>query len=299
WFEYLSQRDFTFGTRLHGCIASLVGGTPAMLFAHDSRTLEIAEHFALPYINLNYENRTLDAKELYDLVDLNPMQNKYEDNLRIYAQFLRKNGLETIVDQKDKMKEFDANVTHEMRNLWVEPLAMNNQCIGERLHWLKNNYDLKIKDQLKKRELNSIDHSKKLRAEINKAVQVHMSNFSKVNDVEFDFENNLIDSVKKAFGKKVKSWLYKENFVANHFDIKGNNFIVDILVKEEGGCFYFFDKEYLYSALVIKYFELNKLNYDIEKRKVKLTFEGHNLDKILSILKGYISFIHENLDENI
>ena len=217
WFEYLSQRDFTFGTRLHGCIASLVGGTPAMLFAHDSRTLEIAEHFALPYINLNYENRTLDAKELYDLVDLNPMQNKYEDNLRIYAQFLRKNGLETIVDQKDKMKEFDANVTHEMRNLWVEPLAMTNQCIGERLHWLKNNYDLKIKDQLKKRELNSIDHSKKLRAAINKAVQVHIQNFSKINDKRLKlvletnyigFKNNLLflDGIAFFEGFSCKDW---------------------------------------------------------------------------------------------
>ncbi|WP_347455427.1 polysaccharide pyruvyl transferase family protein [Acinetobacter thermotolerans] len=144
WFEYLGQCDFTFGTRLHGCIASLIGGTPALLFAHDSRTLEIAEYFALPYINLNHENRVLDAKDLYELVDLEPMKKKYDENLKTYANFLRKHGLDTIVDNQAKMQEFDSRVTDEMRSLYVEPLSMTNQSIGARLHWLKDNYDFKL-----------------------------------------------------------------------------------------------------------------------------------------------------------
>lgn len=144
WFEYLSRCDFTFGTRLHGCIASLIGGTPALLFAHDSRTLEIAQYFSLPHINLNYENSILDAHDLYNLVDLKPMQSKYLNNLNNYAKFLRKHGLETIVDDQLKMAAFDSQVSDEMRNLYVEPLSMTNESIGNRLHWLKANNDFKI-----------------------------------------------------------------------------------------------------------------------------------------------------------
>lgn len=144
WFDYLSQRDMTFGTRLHGCIASLIGGTPAMLFAHDSRTLEIAEHFALPHINLNLHDRIYDAYEIYDLINIEEMKNKYSYNLKNYANFLRKNGLDTIVDNSEKMGLFDQNITTEMKNLMIEPLLMNSNSIGERLHWLKQNYDLKL-----------------------------------------------------------------------------------------------------------------------------------------------------------
>ena len=40
WLEYLRDFDFATGTRLHGNVAALLAGVPAVLLAHDSRTLE-------------------------------------------------------------------------------------------------------------------------------------------------------------------------------------------------------------------------------------------------------------------
>lgn len=144
WFEYLSQRDFTFGTRLHGCIASLIAGTPAMLFAHDSRTLEIAEYFKIPYINLNLHKQILDSSEIYEMIDIDKMKCQYNLNLKNYASFLRKNGLDTIVDKSDLMQKFDTCITEEMKVLSVDPLMNQAQSIGQRLRWIKENYDYKL-----------------------------------------------------------------------------------------------------------------------------------------------------------
>ena len=46
--DYLAAQDFTFGTRIHGNIAALLAGTPSYVFAHDTRTLELAQYFGIP-----------------------------------------------------------------------------------------------------------------------------------------------------------------------------------------------------------------------------------------------------------
>ena len=49
WIDDLRDFDFSFGTRIHGTIAALLAGTPAVVLAHDSRTLELARYFDIPH----------------------------------------------------------------------------------------------------------------------------------------------------------------------------------------------------------------------------------------------------------
>ena len=49
WFAELATYDLCFGSRIHGAIAALLAGTPAVVLAHDARTLELAEYHEIPF----------------------------------------------------------------------------------------------------------------------------------------------------------------------------------------------------------------------------------------------------------
>lgn len=51
WVDYIKNGgfNFTMGSRIHGCVASILAGAPAFLHATDSRTEELAEFFNIPY----------------------------------------------------------------------------------------------------------------------------------------------------------------------------------------------------------------------------------------------------------
>ena len=49
WFEDLSAYEMLIGTRIHGVVSAVKAGIPAVLLAHDERTLELANVMSLPY----------------------------------------------------------------------------------------------------------------------------------------------------------------------------------------------------------------------------------------------------------
>ncbi|MBU4025066.1 polysaccharide pyruvyl transferase family protein, partial [bacterium] len=73
WFETIKKHDFIFGPRLHGVIASLIQGIPAVLTTRDLRTKELAEFFNIPSI----EHGLLDNTQFNDIVMLANFQ-KFE-----------------------------------------------------------------------------------------------------------------------------------------------------------------------------------------------------------------------------
>ncbi|CAN5542863.1 polysaccharide pyruvyl transferase family protein [soil metagenome] len=51
WQNELAQLHISFGTRVHGNMIAIAGGTPGVLIAHDSRTGELAETMCLPVMS--------------------------------------------------------------------------------------------------------------------------------------------------------------------------------------------------------------------------------------------------------
>lgn len=107
WITTLADYDFSFGTRIHGNIVAVLAGTPGLVLAHDSRTLELAKYHHIPWRRLTPEVR-LDAAELYAEADWEPMNAAHSSNWERFAAFLSKHGLRHVYEDGDGGAEFDA-----------------------------------------------------------------------------------------------------------------------------------------------------------------------------------------------
>jgi hypothetical protein len=93
WLDLLATRDFSFGTRIHGTIASLMAGTPAVLLAHDSRTLELARYHEIPYRLIKDISPDVDPAQLYDEVDFSRFNGGHRQRFIHFSDFMARNGL--------------------------------------------------------------------------------------------------------------------------------------------------------------------------------------------------------------
>jgi hypothetical protein len=107
WFDHLAQYDFSFGTRIHGNIAALLAGTPALLLAHDSRTLELAEYHEIPHRTINSIEAGADAITLYAECDWNRLNKAHPDRWDTFATFLQDHNLTHVYDEGQNASAFD------------------------------------------------------------------------------------------------------------------------------------------------------------------------------------------------
>jgi hypothetical protein len=107
WFEHLAQYDLSFGTRIHGNIAALLAGTPALLLAHDSRTLELAEYHEIPHRTITSIEEDADAISLYAECDWNRLNKAHPDRWDSFASFLGEHRLTHVYDDGQDPIAFD------------------------------------------------------------------------------------------------------------------------------------------------------------------------------------------------
>lgn len=95
WINYMSGKSIYVGTRLHGAIASLLSGIPAVLICHDTRTLEVAQVLKIPYLrstDLDVE-RSLDVSSLYNRDDIRVFEQNYYAYRTTFAVFFEDNKI--------------------------------------------------------------------------------------------------------------------------------------------------------------------------------------------------------------
>ncbi|MEJ7748727.1 MAG: polysaccharide pyruvyl transferase family protein, partial [Candidatus Limnocylindrales bacterium] len=110
WIEDLAACDFSFGTRIHGNIAAILAGTPAFVFAHDSRTLEMAEYFAIPHRRMRDVPPDVDAADLYEEADFGPLNDGHAERFATFTAYLERHRLEHVFQPGEDPGAFDAHI---------------------------------------------------------------------------------------------------------------------------------------------------------------------------------------------
>lgn len=98
WIQFLSERDFSFGSRIHGNIAAILAGTPAYIIVSDARIKELVDFHNIPHTMMKELNADTNIFDLHEKADFSKINDGHENRFMHYLDFLHRNGLETIYD---------------------------------------------------------------------------------------------------------------------------------------------------------------------------------------------------------
>lgn len=100
WIDALRDRDFAFGTRIHGNVAALLAGTPAVVLCHDSRTLELCRYFDIPHRLVTDLPSDGDLsrlpEQLYEEADFSAMLSGHGERFGRLVSFMDRHGLDHV-----------------------------------------------------------------------------------------------------------------------------------------------------------------------------------------------------------
>ncbi|MET1036696.1 MAG: polysaccharide pyruvyl transferase family protein [Aeromicrobium sp.] len=145
WYDFMATQHFAYGTRFHGNVAALLGGTPAHLLAHDSRTLELAEYHRMPFTVMPELSADLRVEDLYAATDMSAFNAELPRGFERFTAFLDRNGLAHIWTPGHGTGDFDARLAAATFPKPVHPLiASDGHEIASRLQWLRDGMVLDI-----------------------------------------------------------------------------------------------------------------------------------------------------------
>ncbi len=126
WKRYIGNGGFNFSIRptIHGNILSLLSGIPAVVFAADSRTREMAEFFNIPMTSSMDDYEKTD--EVFHKTDYSEFNKNYSKLFDDYEKFLRKCGLVNKIDRDN--------------TFWERELPLNRNAVDDKLKRLNERY---------------------------------------------------------------------------------------------------------------------------------------------------------------
>lgn len=136
WREHLSEYDFAVGNRIHGTIAAVLAGLPAVVLPFSPRISELAEVHALPQVPLSQVDSSTSCAGLYDLVDTERFNRTQAENVRRYGEFLDRHRLDHAFDRADDGQFAERMAAVELPNPVPVLPALTPEPVLERLRWL-------------------------------------------------------------------------------------------------------------------------------------------------------------------
>lgn len=110
WIAYERTIDFAFGDRIHGNVAAVLAGTPALLLAHDTRTLELARYHGIPHRMVTDVQPHEDATHFYEQADYTAFNAGHPERWRHFESYLHRHGLQHSLDDPGQLERYDARV---------------------------------------------------------------------------------------------------------------------------------------------------------------------------------------------
>ena len=96
WMRELRTMDLSIGPRLHGNVAALLAGTPALWIVHDARMMQLSKYHSLPNVFMKDVDENYSIEQLISKVDYKAFFDNHSKNFRHYIDFLDKNEINHI-----------------------------------------------------------------------------------------------------------------------------------------------------------------------------------------------------------
>lgn len=155
WLAFMKERHFAIGTRIHGNVFALLAGTPGMVIAHDSRTLELSEYYQIPHVRGSDVSETTTVQELYRSANFAPMITGHAARFQKYKRFLETNGLKHVYGEEGGSVAFDKKVAAIKYPPPIDVITQSKD-IAQRIVGLHQKHEQKIDNvtaRLKKLEV--------------------------------------------------------------------------------------------------------------------------------------------------
>lgn len=125
WINELAKMSVSIGPRLHGNVAAVLAGTPAVWIMHDARMRELVDYHKLPHIAAKDIGESDTLKTVLSRVDCLSISNGHKQRFEHYVDFLDKIGLNHIFKDYNSLKEsrFDLEINTMHKD-------MNNEIIS-------------------------------------------------------------------------------------------------------------------------------------------------------------------------
>lgn len=106
WIDYFKENvDFSIGSRIHGNVAAVLGGVPAVTIPFDRRVYELADYHNIPIFDRKSIKETTSLYDVFNSVDFNSVQKGHKKRFEHYIDFIHSIGLDTVYDHKFKKGE--------------------------------------------------------------------------------------------------------------------------------------------------------------------------------------------------